>query len=285
MLLDINQVSQITGLTAFTIRAWEKRYGAIRPARDGRERIFTLAEVERLKTLKELVALGHPIRRASQMTDEQIIQVLPSYRPSLEAHRDQLLSLLTAYRLQELSDELHHHRVRRGVEEFLVDLVTPLMREVGHLVQRNQLSVAQEHAVTALVRDQIVRIRATEVTPGLPLMGFCTPEGDLHELGILMASKLSQARGYPTAYFGPNLPAEALADICRALRPSIVVIGTAPIVSNLDQFESYLATAGRQLKPRPSFWIAGAMASVASSPDVSVTTMREFVELLDQGRS
>ena len=62
MTYGIGTVARLTGLTTHTIRAWEKRHGAVSAARDtsGRRR-YAPADVERLTKLKQLVDLGERI--------------------------------------------------------------------------------------------------------------------------------------------------------------------------------------------------------------------------------
>ena len=54
---SIRAVAEQTGLSAHTIRAWEKRYGAATPARtDSNRRMYGPDEVRRLRLLKGAVA-------------------------------------------------------------------------------------------------------------------------------------------------------------------------------------------------------------------------------------
>ncbi|MCB0366196.1 MAG: MerR family transcriptional regulator [Bdellovibrionaceae bacterium] len=281
MKLDINHVSQITGLTVHIIRAWEKRYGVVSPERQGKNRAFTYEDVERLKALKALVELGYPIRKAAKMSAAEIEVLLPETYGPLIQHRQELLQLLSDYQLDRLLEELHRHRVRRGVEEFLIDLVVPLMAEVGRMVATGELSVSQEHAVSALVRDQIIKTRSAETQVDKPLIAFCTPEGDYHELGILIASKLAQSKGYPTLNFGANLPIEALVDIIKGVKPKILVLSAAPIESNFDGLPDYLSQLRSETKKGLDVWVSGALARQFAEDFRSVATMKEFFQLLD----
>ena len=281
MKLDINHVSQITGLTVHIIRAWEKRYGVVSPERQGKNRAFTYEDVERLKALKALVELGYPIRKAAKMSAAEIEVLLPETYGPLIQHRQELLQLLSDYQLDRLLEELHRHRVRRGVEEFLIDLVVPLMAEVGRMVATGELSVSQEHAVSALVRDQIIKTRSAETQVDNPLIAFCTPEGDYHELGILIASKLAQSKGYPTLNFGANLPIEALVDIIKGVKPKILVLSAAPIESNFDGLPDYLSQLRSETKKGLDVWVSGALARQFAEDFRSVATMKEFFQLLD----
>lgn len=50
----IGGVSRILSLCADTLRIWEKK-GLIKPRREGKNRIYSKADIERLSTIKELI--------------------------------------------------------------------------------------------------------------------------------------------------------------------------------------------------------------------------------------
>ena len=51
----IRAVARLTGVAIDTLRAWERRYGAVTPARDGRGRVYTDEDVARLYLLQRAV--------------------------------------------------------------------------------------------------------------------------------------------------------------------------------------------------------------------------------------
>jgi MerR family transcriptional regulator, light-induced transcriptional regulator len=57
----IRAVAKLTGVPLDTIRAWERRYGAVTPQRGARGRLYSEKEVQRLKLLRDAVARGHSI--------------------------------------------------------------------------------------------------------------------------------------------------------------------------------------------------------------------------------
>lgn len=58
----IQVVSRLTGLSPHVIRVWEKRYGAVVPARTGtNRRLYSDAEIERLRLLARATEAGHKI--------------------------------------------------------------------------------------------------------------------------------------------------------------------------------------------------------------------------------
>lgn len=69
----IGTVANLTGLDPHTIRAWERRYGAVHPRRThGGTRRYGEADVTRLQLLKALTECGEPIGRAARLGDDEL---------------------------------------------------------------------------------------------------------------------------------------------------------------------------------------------------------------------
>lgn len=101
--LTINQVSAATGLSAHTLRYYE-RIGLIHPVSrsSGSQRRYTAADLDWLRFLLRLRATGMPIAQMRQYAD------LRQHGPSSTAQR---LGLLRAHQeaLQRRLVELHQH--------------------------------------------------------------------------------------------------------------------------------------------------------------------------------
>lgn len=69
----IGTVSRLTGLTADTIRAWERRHHAVDPIRsEGGTRLYREADVGRLQLLKALNERGEPIGAIAGLSEEAL---------------------------------------------------------------------------------------------------------------------------------------------------------------------------------------------------------------------
>ena len=64
----IKYVTRQTGLSSYIIRAWEKRYGAVKPARtETNRRRYSQDDIGRLMLLKKAVGTGIPIGDVAQL--------------------------------------------------------------------------------------------------------------------------------------------------------------------------------------------------------------------------
>src|SRR6187200_3531359 len=76
----IRAVSKMTGIGIDTLRAWERRYGAVTPTRDDRGRMYTEADVERLRLLNGAVERGHSIGRLAGLSNDQLTELCAAGR-------------------------------------------------------------------------------------------------------------------------------------------------------------------------------------------------------------
>ena len=72
----IAEVGSMVGLTPYTIRAWEKRYGALKPRRTSADhRRYTMEDVELLRRVKQGVALkGLSLKLAVMRAQGEIVE-------------------------------------------------------------------------------------------------------------------------------------------------------------------------------------------------------------------
>ena len=63
----VKQVSALTGVAADTLRAWERRYGVVTPARtESGYRLYDDQDVARLRLMARLVSDGAPASLAAE---------------------------------------------------------------------------------------------------------------------------------------------------------------------------------------------------------------------------
>src|SRR5215210_444129 len=82
----IGTVTRLTGLSADVVRVWERRYGAIRPARSAAgTRLYSDADVSRLRRLRQAVEKGHNISQAARLSESELDQLVSDSTTAAEA--------------------------------------------------------------------------------------------------------------------------------------------------------------------------------------------------------
>ena len=76
-LFTTKAVSQATGLSVETLRAWERRYEVVQPCRDaGGRRSYTATDVGRLRLLRTATELGHTISRLAKLDADALAELI-----------------------------------------------------------------------------------------------------------------------------------------------------------------------------------------------------------------
>jgi len=73
----IGDVARYVGVSTHALRAWERRYGTVDPHRTaGGSRLYDAAQIDRLKTLKDLTDSGHSIGEVARLSLGELKRLL-----------------------------------------------------------------------------------------------------------------------------------------------------------------------------------------------------------------
>ena len=77
---NIQLASNLTGLTAHTLRAWEKRYSAVCPERSSSgRRLYSEGDIRKLRALNDLCSLGHNIGSIAAKNIDELNSLLKKF--------------------------------------------------------------------------------------------------------------------------------------------------------------------------------------------------------------
>ena len=95
------------------------------------------------------------------------------------------------------------------LEQALAEVVTPALQWAGEAWHRGELSVAQEHAITAKVRAHLGKL-ISEGRGGVrgSAVLACAP-GEHHDIGLLMLAVMLRADGWRVEFLGADTPVDA----------------------------------------------------------------------------
>jgi DNA-binding transcriptional MerR regulator len=225
----IKTVAERTGIPKNTLIAWERRYGVVVPARtDSGYRAYSDHDVAVLSRLKDLVDAGYRISEAialvqrNGLRDAQDSDVADT-DTALEGARDRILShLIDMSRARAETEALR--LVTVSYARLVQEVYLPMMQEVGDRWERGEVTVAQEHFVTAYCREQILAMMRSLAhdDPMAPEAVCATPSGERHEIGLLGVALHLVLRGYRLTYLGADVPLEELIAVIEARKPILV---------------------------------------------------------------
>ena len=230
-LFPIRTVSELTGVNAITLRAWETRYGLIEPIRKASgHRLYTQEHIDLINRVVGLLDRG---MRIGQINAETLSGVSVESDPAddrqnhWQSYINGMIAAVICFDdagLERIYGEaLSHYPVRVVTEK----LLTPLLVELGERWETKKGSIAEEHFFGFYLRNKLgarFHHRPKSQT-GPRLMLACLP-GDLHEIGLLLFALEACDHGFQTVLLGANMPLDELpAAVSKTKSEALVLSG------------------------------------------------------------
>jgi MerR family transcriptional regulator, light-induced transcriptional regulator len=258
--LRIGQLAKRTGVSPELLRAWEQRYGLLQPTRTpGGFRLYSAADEARVQRMQSLVADGLAAAQAARLVlsgGQPAPHTVSASATTLEDAAANLTASLDRLDEQAANTALDRLFSAYTVETALQDVVLPYLHRLGERWEAGEISVAQEHFASNLLRGRLLGLAqgwGQGQGPGAILA--CVPD-EQHELGLLAFGVALRRRGWRITYLGADSPIGAVANIARSLAPAVVVL----VSMNPDNFLDH-AREIQQLAKQVQVVIAGSGAT------------------------
>jgi DNA-binding transcriptional MerR regulator len=228
--LPIRTVTRLTGVNAVTLRAWERRYGVIRPLRTAKgHRLYTHEHVELIRRVLTLVDRGIPISRVREALESSALGTTGvGARGPWRSHIERMSAAIARFDEQEL-DRLYDEALTvHPIEQVTRQLLLPLLVHLGERWKDLAGGIAEEHFFAMYLRTKLGarlqhRMRHAE---GPRLLAACAP-GEQHEIGLLVFALKAHAAGLQTVLLGADMPFEEIAVAQRRALCDGVVISSS----------------------------------------------------------
>ena len=223
--LRIGQLARRSGVQASTLRTWEARYGLPAPTRtEGQQRRYAPEQLDRVLEMRRLIKVGYATSEAARIVRAR---GRPSPDSDLLAGMENLLINGDVEALREL-DRLAE---AKPCEEVVLQVVVPVLHSVGRRWATGALSVAEEHAASALVMSWIGG-QSRLLPPALDsaLVMTACPAGERHDLGLALLGLLVRRQGVRVVHLGPDIPTHDLVSVVTRKRPSALCLGVTTAV-------------------------------------------------------
>jgi methanogenic corrinoid protein MtbC1 len=232
----IGVVTRRTGLSPDVLRVWERRYSVVAPTRSsGGQRLYSAADIEKLRLLRRLVDGGHRIASVAKLDLPALTTLSREVEtPSADVGGEETTTQQTVKSLLDATGKLDGASLETilraaamslGTVTWVESVVGPFLQGVGNRWHEGTISPAHEHLATATTRDVLAwAIRSFRAGTDAPAILVATPAGELHELGALMAAAVASTAGWRVHYLGPNVPASDLVAAVRQVGASAVAI-------------------------------------------------------------
>ena len=284
---SIKEAAARSGVSVPTLRAWERRYGVVKPVRtEGGYRLYDEDQIRRLLVMRRLLDDGWRPREAAAevVSGRDLGLILPAATPA-PAQPDDLdgEGLLRAFAaavspfdsaaIEAVLDETFS---RAGFEAAVEQIVFPALRDVGHRWAAGEISVAAEHAASHQV---LRRLSMLFEAAGRPASGheavIGLPPGARHELGALAFGIAARRLGLAVLYLGADVPLDSWLTTLEATRARAAVLAV-PTPADAAAAGA-VVSAGRQSVPGVSWFVGGAGAEDPTLTEVGAIRLPDGV--------
>ncbi len=256
MAYTIDAVARLTGISAFTLRNWEKRYDFLKPKRLGNGfRTYDDRHVELLRKVATLLShgarigdLAECIRKGKPLPEIASHELAPEIAEQVDA----LFSALLAFDLDRA--ESVHSRLAGGFSDAeLLDLVySPLLTRIGLEMTSGAHGRPPAHFASTFVRMRLAGFLATpDKAPNPRKKVVCaTTERETEDGTILLLSSHLKLSGWGVYFLGTGLPVEDIRAAAEAVKPALVCLdfsdqhGIRAALRSLAQFDCTVCIGG-----------------------------------------
>jgi DNA-binding transcriptional MerR regulator len=269
-LLRIGELSRRAGVSPELLRAWERRYGLLRPTRTpGGLRLYSTDDLERVQAMQRHLAEGLAAAQAASLALatphlEAGVPLLAS-----EVARGELGDALEGFDEPLAQAVLDRLLSAATVEVVLTEVIVPYLRELGERWERGEISVAQEHFASNVIQGRLLALaRGWGRGVGPVALLACLP-GEHHDLGLIAFGIALRSHGWRIAYLGSDTPLDTLERAAEAVEPAFIVVSAtsderiAPVVLQL-----------KALARRYRVGLGGAAAAAADTKRLGVLDLR-----------
>jgi DNA-binding transcriptional MerR regulator len=227
-LLRIGELSRRLGVSDHVLRAWERRYGLLRPIRSaGGFRLYSEADLQRVRRMQAHLADGLSAAEAARAAvggerPEPAIPAEPA--AGLATQTAALAQALDGYDEPVAQTVLDRLFGTLTIETVLRDVLLPYLHELGERWERGEASIAQEHFATNVIRGRLTSLaRGWGHGRGPQAVLACAPD-ELHDIALLAFAVVLNRNGWRIGYLGASTPVDDLIRLAEATRPDLVVV-------------------------------------------------------------
>ncbi len=229
---QITELEQLTGIKAHTIRIWEKRYNLIEPDRTSTNyRRYSDDQVKKLLNVSTLLSNGFKISKIAAFSEKEFhlkISESKAFKNGdviCTTFINDLLSTMIDFDEQAFEKAYSAVINRFGLFEAMLNVLYPLLNQIGLLWSINNVSPAQEHFASCLIKRKIM-----SATDGLPFAKtrkkkflLLLVPGEMHDISLLFANYIIRSKGHETIYLGQDVPYENIAVILKKTEPNYLL--------------------------------------------------------------
>ncbi|MGC8730820.1 MAG: MerR family transcriptional regulator [Halothiobacillaceae bacterium] len=221
----IRTIAQLTGVNPITLRAWERRYGLIRPLRTAKgHRLYSVEDIHTIRRILELLDQGMGIGQVARLLTGSALSAAPNIPPSFVNDYHAALTRLDETELDRLEAEaLGFTQPDALLTQVLLPLLDALaQQQVDNLSAQAHYAILKAR-VMLMLQQRLRALRPVQPTNEARLLLVSLPP----ERGGLTALRLAHAlalKHHSVHLPPPGLNAAVILELAQGLMPSRIVL-------------------------------------------------------------
>jgi len=229
---SIQDLEELSGVKAHTIRIWEKRYNLLVPERTATNiRLYSDNDLRKLLNVSTLINLGLKISKISELSELEIGEKIEEHLlpektdKQTELFINNLISAGITFDTFRFDSTFSSAILRFGLRDTYTKVLLPVLIRIGLMWGKNQIIPAQEHLISNLIKQKLFA-----GIDGLPLNTspkkkylLFLPPNENHEIGLLLSYYLLKQAGHRVYYLGANVPINNLNIAVKSANPDFIV--------------------------------------------------------------
>ena len=247
-MLRIGELSRRLGISADVLRAWERRYDVLTPARSpGGYRLYSEVDEHRVRVMQAHLARGLSAAEAAQAA----LRETPALGSPAPSHAGEALAqALETFDEPSAQDLLDRLLTDFTPEAVLRDVLLPYLHGLGERWDRGEITVAQEHFATNVVRGRVAALGRGWGRGAGPRALLACPPGEWHDIALLAFGVVLYRSGWRVHYLGADTPMPDLIHTATAAPPEFVVLASTD-PARFAGLEPIASATRRHRAPRP----------------------------------
>lgn len=266
----ISDLESLSGVKSHTIRIWEQRYNVLTPLRSETNiRYYDDNQLRKLLNVVSLIAAGNKISAISKLSEQELKDKIAALlnTDSVGVKEGLLISQMVSAGLAYDSDLFEKAFstaiLSLGLLATYQNVLYPMLNKIGLLWSISEMNPAQEHFVSNLLKQKIyAAIDALNPSKSNAEKWLLfLPEGEQHDLGLLIANYGLSLKGAKVFYLGANVPMSNISSVANEVGPTHYL--TFSVKSNQQQLISdYFKKMGNEL----------------NSPSINICCTKDFAK-------
>lgn len=282
----IKDIENLSGIKAHTLRIWEQRYQLFIPKRkESKHRYYDNEDLKHILRISQLYHNGVKISKIAQLPASSIRSMAmeqPLGKQNTDAYIHRLIEASIDFDENRFEALFEQSLKQFGLEVTIIDVMYGFLERIGLLWLTDHIIPAQEHFASNIIKRKIISALdalKTKPSPSSQTYVIFAPEGEQHEIPLLLNHYLMKASGKKCVYMGVDVPFDDLETYVKLKSPKYLFFHA---ITNL--YEEPIHELLKHLKKKfnqQEIIMSGPLTKEVTEMVPGVTLLKSMKEMLE----